>query len=132
MFTDTADAVLVRRTFAAFNDGDFDVLSQILAEDIVWEATGAHPLAGSYKGREEVYGFLGRAVELTEGTLRPHPLDIAGVDGRVLVRSQTTGRRPDGRQVDVEEFMIIEVGGGQVRRVRSSVPEQATWDAFWA
>ena len=40
MFTDTADAVLVRRTFAAFNDGDFDVLSQILAEDIVWEATG--------------------------------------------------------------------------------------------
>ena len=50
MFTDTADAVLVRRTFAAFNDGDFDVLSQILAEDIVWEAAGGTPARGQLQG----------------------------------------------------------------------------------
>lgn len=132
MFTDTPDAGLVRDTFVAFGAGDFDRLSQILAEDLEWEATGAHPLAGVYKGREEVFGFLGRAVELTEGTLQPHPIDIAGTDGRVLVRSNTSGRRPDGRSVDVEEFLVFDLENGRVRQVRSLVPDADIWNAFWA
>ena len=132
MFTDTPDAMLVRDTFGAFGAGDFDRLSQILADDLVWEATGVHPLAGVYKGREDVFGFLGRAVELTEGTLAPQPIDIAGTDGRVLVRARTSGRRPDGRSVDVEEFLVIELENGHVRQVRSLVPDAGTWNAFWA
>jgi len=132
MFTNTPEAVLVQDVFAAFSAGDFDRLSRILAEDLVWESTGVHALAGVYKGREEVFGFLGRAVELTEDTLRPQPIDIAGTDGRVLVRARTSGRRPDGRSVDVEEFLVVELREGRVRQVRTLVPDAETWNAFWA
>jgi uncharacterized protein len=132
MFTDTPDAVLVRDTFGAFGAGDFDRLSDILAEDLVWESTGTHPLAGVYKGREEVFGFLGRAVELTEGSLLLRPIDIAGTDGRVLIRARTSGHRSDGRSVDVEEFLIFELEDGRVRQVRTLAPDAETWNAFWA
>jgi ketosteroid isomerase-like protein len=131
MITDTPDAVLVQDAFDAFDAGDFDRLSGILAEDLVWESTGAHQLAGVYTGREEVFGFLGRAVELTEDTLRPQPLDIAGTDGRVLVRARTVGRRPDGRSIEVEEFLVFDIEEGRVRKVRTLVPDAETWNAFW-
>lgn len=39
----------------AFNDRDADTIRGLLAEDVVWHIPGNHPMAGTYRGRDEVW-----------------------------------------------------------------------------
>jgi uncharacterized protein len=60
----------IRDGYAAFAKGDFAVLNDLFAEDLLWHELGQNQLAGEYRGREAVYGFFGKLMEVTEGTLR--------------------------------------------------------------
>ena len=66
----------IKDAYAALAIGDFAALNDLLAEDLVWHFGGRNQLSGDYRGRDAVYGFLGRLLELTEGTLR---LDVHAV-----------------------------------------------------
>lgn len=48
-------AELVRRLHEAFNRRDRDGLLGCLAEDVVWEVAGEHPLAGTFEGRSALW-----------------------------------------------------------------------------
>src|SRR5260370_35407782 len=54
--------------YAAFAKGDFDVLTDLFADNIVWHVTGRNQLAGDYRGRDAVFGFFARLMEATAGT----------------------------------------------------------------
>jgi uncharacterized protein len=45
--------------YAACAKGDFAVLNDLFAEDLLWHEPGRNQLAGDYRGREAVYEFLG-------------------------------------------------------------------------
>jgi ketosteroid isomerase-like protein len=48
------NVALIRDGYATFAGGDFAVLSDIFAEDILWHEPGWNQLAGDYRGREAV------------------------------------------------------------------------------
>ncbi len=60
----------IRDGYAAFAKGDFAVLNDLFAEDLLWHEPGQNQLAGEYRGREAVFGFFGKLMELTEGSFR--------------------------------------------------------------
>jgi len=60
----------IKDGYAAFAKGDFAVLNDLFAEDILWHEPGQNQLSGVYRGRDAVYGFFGRLMELTEGSIR--------------------------------------------------------------
>ena len=99
--------------YAAFAKGDFAVLNDLFAEDALWHEPGRHQLAGDYRGREAVYEFFGRLLELTEGSLR---LDIQTVFAddvhgvALLVSSASRG----GRSVTVNDAHIYRLRDGVV------------------
>src|ERR1700761_5053249 len=66
----------LRDGYAAFAKGDFSVLNDLFAEDLLWHNPGRNQLAGDYLGRDAVYGLFGRLMELTEGSFQ---LDIQSV-----------------------------------------------------
>ena len=66
----------IRDGYAAFAKGDFAVLNDLFAEDLLWHIGGRSQLTKDYRGRDEVYGFFGRLMELTEGSFH---LDLHAV-----------------------------------------------------
>lgn len=67
-----ANADLIRRIFAEGNrvaeGGDFDAWpDDLLSEEIVWEAMEEAPDAGTYRGLEEIRGYLEDWLETVDG-----------------------------------------------------------------
>ena len=56
----------IRDGYAAFAKGDFAALTDLLAEDLVWHQGGRSQLAGDYRGREAVFGYFAKLMEVTE------------------------------------------------------------------
>ena len=61
---------LIRRFLDAQTRGDAALLNDLLADDIVWHVPGRNLLSRDYAGKTEVFGFFGRARELSGGTVR--------------------------------------------------------------
>ena len=72
-----AESVL-RRTYDAFNARDVDGLRSLFAHDVAAHAPGTGPLAGTYKGVDNVLGYYGQLGELTDGTFRADLVDLHG------------------------------------------------------
>ena len=67
---------LLLDAYAAFGKGDVAALTPTGAEDIRWHVPGTTDLAGTYEGHEAVLGFLGAAMDRTEGSLRAEPVAL--------------------------------------------------------
>src|ERR1700704_3268289 len=59
---------LVRQGYKAFGEGDMDTLRSLFAPDAVHSATGNSPLAGDYKGVDDILAYYGKLFELSGGT----------------------------------------------------------------
>jgi ketosteroid isomerase-like protein len=84
---------IVRDGFAAFSAGDQETLRRVIAVDAVWHVPGRNPLAGSYKGIEEILGFFGKTVALSEGTFATDVHDVVGKDEHVFAAYTVSGQR---------------------------------------
>lgn len=103
----------IRDGYAAFGKGDFTVLNDLFAEDLLWHDPGRNQLAGDYRGREAVYGLFGRLMELTEGTFS---LDIQSVfaDDEHGVALVVSSASRGGRSVSSTDAHIFRLRDGQV------------------
>jgi len=98
----------IRDGYAAFAKGDFTVLNDLFAEDLLWHNPGRNQLAGDYQGREAVYGLFGRLMELTGGSFG---LDIQSVfaddeHGVALVVSSASRGGLSARATDAHIFRL--------------------------
>src|SRR5205814_2780451 len=56
---------LLRTGYDAFSKGDMDSIRGLFADDIVWHSPGRNPLAGDFRGVDEVLQTFGKVFELT-------------------------------------------------------------------
>ncbi|HVM69034.1 MAG TPA: nuclear transport factor 2 family protein [Gaiellaceae bacterium] len=125
-------ATRVRAAVARFVGGDPAALLDLFADDATWEVPGDNAMAGVHRGRDGILAFLRRTAELTERTYHVEPLWILADDEHAVVVYRARGRRPDGRELDVEQALLVDVAGGLWRRARAQPLDQAAFDAFWA
>lgn len=64
------NAARLRAGYAAFSSGDFEQLNEFIPEDAVWHVTGNSSLSGEYTGRDAIYGYFGKLMEVTGGTFK--------------------------------------------------------------
>ena len=103
----------LRDGYAAFAKGDFAVLNDIFAEDLLWHEPGRNQLAGDYRGRDAVYGFFAKLTEVTEGSFH---LDLQAVfadDEQGVALVVSTASR-GGRSVKVNDAHIFHLRDGKV------------------
>ena len=85
---------LVRKGYAAFNDGDIETLVQLMSHDVIQHVPGTSQLAGDYKGIEAVLGYYAKLSEVTDGTARAHLIDVHGDGhGHVVAYHQISATR---------------------------------------
>lgn len=60
----------IKDGYAAFAKGDFAVLNDLFAEDLLWHEAGRNELSGDYRGRDAVYAHFGKLTEVLDGSFQ--------------------------------------------------------------
>ena len=104
---------VVRRGYEAFQAGDLDTLREQFDPNVVWHVVGRGPLAGEYRGIDEVFGFFGKIVELTGGTFKLDVHDILANDQHVVALVRARGERA-GKTLEDPQAHVLHVNDGKV------------------
>ena len=102
---DKANEAVVIAHLAALARGDVAVAMESYTEGGVLHYPGRNKLTGHHKGKPAVTSFLGKAMELTNGTFHPDVRDILSNDQLVVLlvgcRAQRDGKSFEWSAVDV-------------------------------
>jgi ketosteroid isomerase-like protein len=121
---------LIRRGYAAFQSGDMAALSELFADDVVWNTPGRNQLSGTFRGKEEVFATFQKVFELTGGTFK---LDIHAVladDDHAVVLTRSTGER-EGKKLDDNTVQVFHVSDGKVTEQWLYPGDVYASDDFW-
>lgn len=124
------DAV-VRRIFDAFARKQGFALRELFAADAVWTVPGTSVMGGVYRGREEIFRFLGRLPKETAGSYRSRLIDVLASDDRAAALYRASGER-NGRRLDLDQVLLFRLEHGLVREVLALPSDPDAFDAFWA
>jgi uncharacterized protein len=120
---------LVRKAYAAFTDGDTEILRQVFAEGIVFRIPGKTRMAGEYRGRDAVFGYLGKVMERSAGTFGLDVHDVVANEDHVVGLTVQSGSH-DGRQRTFRSVHVWHIDGGRLTELWE-YPEQPAFDEFW-
>jgi uncharacterized protein len=122
---------LLRRGYAAYGSGDMDTINELFADDVVWHIGGRSPLAGDYKGKEQVFGFFAKLLEMSEGTSKIEVHDLLANDDHgvaVVTESATRG----GREHVGNTVHVLHLRDGKVTEFWDAQTDQYAADDFWS
>ncbi|MDQ1685250.1 MAG: uncharacterized protein QOC82_1987 [Frankiaceae bacterium] len=128
---DHPNVELLRKGYAAYSSGDIEVLNELFADDILWHIAGRSQLSGDYKGRDQVFGFFGKLMELSGGTATLELHDVLANDehGVALVTGSATR---DGKSFTGPDVHTFHLRDGKVVEFWDSPVDQYASDEFWA
>jgi ketosteroid isomerase-like protein len=99
--------------YAAFAKGDFDVLTDLFADNIVWHSGGRNQLTGEYRGQEAVFGYFAKLMEATDGTFRIDLHAVLADDEHGVALAVVTASR-DGSSITTNEADVMHLRDGKV------------------
>jgi uncharacterized protein len=117
----------IRDGYAAFAKGDFAVLNDLFAEDLLWHEPGQNQLSGDHRGREAVYGLLSKLMEVTEGSLRVE-LDAVVADDEHAVALVVLTASRGGQSVQVNAAQVFHMRDGRVAEFWSLAADPNAFD----
>jgi len=120
----------VRRALHAFARRDLGALVRELASDVIWSTPGRRTIAGEFRGRAAVAGYLRQAIALTGDTVRLVPVDLLVGGELVAVVLDVHGRR-GGQTLEQRAVQVFRVRDGLIAERRLYLADEGAWDAFW-
>jgi ketosteroid isomerase-like protein len=122
---------LVRRIFDAFAQKRGFALRNAFAADATWTVPGSGSMAGTFKGREEIFAFLGRLPKETGGTYASSLIDVLASDDRAAALYRARGER-NGRRLELDQVLLFQIEEGLVQDVLALPSDPAAFDSFWS
>ena len=107
-------------------------VEQLLAPTITWTVPGDNPIAGDYRGLEEVFGYFRRRRDLADHTFQMKRRDVLVGDGdrvAALTDGFATIRDVDHRWSTVGLYDVI---GRQIAACWLLPLDQRAFDAIWS
>jgi len=127
---DHPNVQLLREGYAAFGKGDLDTVKALFTDDVVWHVGGNNPLAGDYKGQDEVLGFFGKSFELTNGTMQIDVHDILANDEHAVALVTTKAKR-DGKSIEMNAVHVFHLRDGKTSEFWGFNEDDRRADEFW-
>jgi len=122
---------LLRRGYAAYGSGDMTTINELFADDIVWHVAGRSPLAGDYSGKEQVFGFLAKLQEMSDGTSNVEVHDILANDTHGVALVTESGTR-SGRSHEGHATHAFHLLDGKITEFWDAQTDQYAADEFWS
>ena len=123
---------LVRQGYKAFGEGDMDTLRPLYAADAVHSAAGDNPVAGDYKGIDDILGFYGQLFERSNGTFKAELKNVRAEGGDTVVATHRNTAQREGKTLDQDETLTFTIVGGRFTHLVDRHTDQAAWDTFWS
>ena len=120
-----------RQAFDAFLRRDGIVIGRLIDDDTVWRVPGGSLMAGEYRGREQIFGFLRQTARLTGGTYRADLRWVAGGEQVVAALYRATGRR-EARELDIDQLLVFRYRDGVWGEVLAVPVDLEAFEAFWS
>ena len=120
----------IREGYEAFGAGDLEKVREFFDPNVVWHVGGRSPLAGDYKGRDEVFGLFGRAFEVTGGSMKIEVHDILANDEHGVALVTRMAER-DGRSFEMNEVHVFHISDGKVTEYWGFEQDQRRSDEFF-
>jgi uncharacterized protein len=117
----------IRDGYAAFANGDFAVLTDLFADDLVWHVGGRSQLAGESRGRDDVFAFFGKIMEVTEGSFRLDVHTILADDEHGVALVFGTASR-GGRTITDIAAHVFHIRDGKVTEYWNATTDQYAFD----
>lgn len=108
-------------------------LRRLLTSDVVWTIPGTSPIAGTYRGIDEVCAYFARRRELASGTFRMHRRDVlVGETRRVCALTDGTATL-GGREHRWSTVGLYDVTEDDlISACRLLALDQPAFDAVWS
>jgi ketosteroid isomerase-like protein len=121
-----------RRAYEAFGKGDMATVGELLADDVVWHVGGSGPLTGDYKGKDAVFGFFGKLMEITGGTFKLEVHDILANDEHSVTLVRATAEKNGKKFEDNAVHITHPDSEGRVKEFWAFQENQAAADEFFS
>ncbi len=122
---------LLRKGYEAFSRGDMNTLrDEVFAGDVTFHIPGKNQLAGNHVGKENVFNFLGKVMELSGGSFRIELHDLLASDEHAVALTNGTGQR-GSKTANYHSVHVWDVRGGKISELWEH-PEQDKFDEFWS
>jgi ketosteroid isomerase-like protein len=128
--TEPPTAQRLRDAFAAFDRGDLDHLRAAMTDDCSWTNAGTSPIAGTYRGWDEIVGMLGKNVELSNGTFKTTLISVLANDTQAAAIYDATATV--GAKTETHRFFLVDTyaADGRVKSTNVAAFDQAAADAL--
>ena len=126
-----ANEALIRKGYAAFVERDVDSLREFLHPEVVWHVAGSSPLAGIYKGHDELLPVFGMIDDITDGTFNISAREMLPSDDHVVVLTRITAKKGD-RVLDLDGVAVFKIVDGRAAEVWNFAERQDEVDEFFA
>ena len=126
-----ANVQQTRRAYEAFDKADMETVGERMTDDVVWHVGGNNSLSGDYKGKDAVFGFFGKLMQLTEGTFKLEVHDILANDDHSVTLVTATAEK-GGKKLNSKGVHISHPDSeGRVKEFWAFAENQAADDAFF-
>ena len=122
---------LIRKGYAAFVERDIDSLREFLHPDVIWHVAGSGPLAGVYKGQDELLPIFGLIDKITDATFNITAREMLPSDDHVVVLTTITAKKGD-RVLDLDGVAVFKIVEGRAAEVWNFAEQQGEVDEFFA
>jgi hypothetical protein len=87
-------------------------------------------MAGTYRGRAEIFRFLARLPKLTDGTYGSRLIDVLASERRAAALYRAFGTR-EGRTLDIDQLLLFTLADGLVTEVLALPNDPLAFEEFW-
>ena len=88
-------------------------------------------MAGTYRGRQEIFHFLARLPKETNGTYGSMLRDVLASDERAAALYTASGTRR-GRTLELDQVLLFRIEDSLVRDVLALPSDPQAFEDFWA
>jgi uncharacterized protein len=122
---------VVRRLLAALETRDIGAITELLADDVAYHFPGRGPMAGTYRGHEEVLGLFGAFARLFDGPLEMSSHDVVASEAHVVDLATYTGMRA-GEPFTWNAVRVYHVDADRIREIWLMIGDVYAFDAWLA
>ena len=119
----------IKAFYAYISEGRLDLVGDFLADDVTWQIPGNSPLSGCYVGKEAVFGFFAKIVEVYGGTFKIEVVGVLADDKYGVVVGVESGVA-EGKELESDSVHVWTIRDGKCASFQSYVDD--SYHQFWA
>jgi hypothetical protein len=120
---------IIRRLLDALEARDVAAIGELMADDVVYHFPGRGPVAGTYRGRDEVIGLFRALANLFDSPLAMMSHDVVASEAHVVDLATYTGER-QGQSFTWNAVRLYHVDEDQVSEIWLMIGDVYALDEF--